>query len=127
MSAQAVELRIELETLFGGQRISGRRALETFAVINLGLIESLRNGALDANDAICRFYNAANCLFVRRKLRNALCDDVMAHGVQLADLFDALSPSAARRQFALELNAMAKICLRLLRSTNGRRVRRKAG
>ena len=96
----SADLKIKLKSLLGGATTSERQALEAFAVLNLGLIESLRSGTISANDGVVRFYNAANCLFVRRKMKNSLCDEIMSRGVQLADLFDALSPASARRQFA---------------------------
>jgi hypothetical protein len=115
MTAAAAKLKINLGPLLRAARASDRQALETFALLNLGLIESLRNGALDANDSVAQFYSAANCLYVRRKIKNAVCDEIMSRGVQLPDLFDVLSPSQARHELATELNTMGKLCLKLLR------------
>ena len=39
--------------------------LEFFALLNLGLVQSLASGILSATEAIQRFYNAENCLYVR--------------------------------------------------------------
>ena len=44
--------------------------LEFFALLNLGLVQSLASGILGATEAIQRFYHADNCLYVRRQLRN---------------------------------------------------------
>src|SRR5712672_2497448 len=95
MTASPIDLEIKLNSLLGTSATTDRQALETFAVLNLGLIESLRSGTMDANDGVSRFYNAANCAYVRRKIKNAICDEIMSRGVQLPDLFDILSPSVA--------------------------------
>jgi hypothetical protein len=115
MTTSAKKLKINLGSLLRAARASDRQALETFALLNLGLVESLRNGALNANDGVAQFYNAANCLYVRRAIKNSVCDEIMSRGVQLPDLFEILSPSLARRELATELNVMGKLCLKLLR------------
>ena len=117
MTVAAVERRIDLESLFGTTELSNRQLIEAFAVLNLGLVESFRSGVLRPGDGVSRFYYAANCLYVRRKLKNAVCDDIMGRGVQLPDLFDALSPAVARKQFGIQLDAMGRLCLKLLRGT----------
>jgi hypothetical protein len=124
MSAAAAELDLKLESMLGGRSTTARQALEGFAMLNLGIIESLRTGTMNPDEAVSRFYNAANCLYVRRKLKTPVCNEIMSRGVQLPDLFLVLSPSAGRRQFAVELNTLGKLCLKLLRSverkpTNG--------
>jgi hypothetical protein len=115
MSVAAIELDLRLESMLGGRTTTERQALEAFAVLNLGIIESLPTGTIDPDEAVTRFYNAANCLYVRRKLKSTVCDEIMSRGVQLPDLFVVLSASVARRQFSGELNAMGKLCLKLLR------------
>jgi len=135
MTATAVKLKIDLESVLRASRSTERQAIETFALLNLGFVESLRNGAIGAGDSVAHFYNAANCLYVRRNIKNAVCDEIMSRGVQLPDLFDVLPPSHARREFSSELDAMGKLCLKLLRTiqrkpTNGStrsRPRRRAG
>jgi hypothetical protein len=135
MSTAPVQLDLKLESMLGGRSTTDRQALDAFAVLNLGIVESLRTGTINADEAVSRFYNAANCLYVHRKLKNPVCDEIMSRGVQLPDLFVVLSPSVARRQYSGELNALGKLCLRLLRSvarkpTNGQtraRPRRQAG
>jgi hypothetical protein len=87
-----------------------------FVVLNLGLIELLRSGAIAAQDGVIRIYHSWNCLYVRRQLKNPLCDEIMSRGAQLPDLFDTLSPAKARREFANELKEMSQLCLALLRS-----------
>ena len=121
MTAATVELEINLASLLRASAGTNRQAIETFSVLNLGLIESLRSGTINANECVARFYNAANCSYVRRKIKNPICDEIMSRGVQLPDLFDILPPSAARRQFSKELNAMGQLCLKLLRTVQRKR------
>jgi hypothetical protein len=88
--------------------------LGLFALLGLGMIESLANGALSANDATRLFFHAQNCLYVRKRLRAKLADEFMSHGVQLQDLFEALAEQEAQREFQHELAVMRALCLRLL-------------
>lgn len=88
--------------------------LALFALLNLGIVESLANGALGAADALRVFFHADNCLFVRKELRARTADVIMSHGVQLADLFDVLPTEEARREFQRELAIMRGLCLKLL-------------
>jgi hypothetical protein len=53
-------------------------------------------------------------LFIRKRLRNKLADELMGAGVQLPDLFAALPAQEAQRQFQRELAAMRSLCLKLL-------------
>ena len=88
--------------------------LALFALLNLGVIESLASGALGATEAIRLFYHADNCLFVRKHVRDKSADRLMSHGTQLADLFDALPPEEAHREFQRELEIMRSLCRHLL-------------
>jgi hypothetical protein len=90
--------------------------LAFFAIINLGVVESLANGSIGAADAVCNFYFADNCLFVRKVLKDKTADRIMSHGVQLPDLFDSLSFEDAQREFLHELATMRSLCLQLLES-----------
>ena len=69
----------------------------------MGLIESLANGTVSPDDAIRMLYNADNCLFVRRHLRQKIAAEVMSRGTQLPDLFAALPADEALREFQHEL------------------------
>jgi hypothetical protein len=91
-----------------------RQQLTLFALVNLGLIESLADGMLSAMDAVRLFYNADNGLFVRKQLRAKVADEIMSRGAQLADLFDVLAVKEAHREFRRELAAMRSLCARLL-------------
>src|SRR5947209_1976626 len=106
--------RLRLETILSESvdRRAGRLAL--FALLGLGVTESLSSGLMSATDALRSFFTADNCLFVRRKLKEKEADKFMSHGVQLADLFDALPPDEANRQFRHELSLMRSVCLKLL-------------
>ena len=85
-----------------------------FALLNLGLIESLANGMVSPDEAIRAFYNAENCLYVRKCLRQKIAAEVMSRGTQLPDLFEALPADEALREFHHELATMRSLCLRLL-------------
>jgi hypothetical protein len=88
--------------------------LAVFALLALGLVESLANGLISARGVVRTFFNADNCLYVRKELRDKVADDVMARGVQLPDIFDALSAEEAQREFQRELAAMRSLCFQLL-------------
>jgi hypothetical protein len=88
--------------------------LELFALLNLGIIQSLASGVISATAAVARFYHAENCLYVRQRLRNRWADAIMSHGVQLPDLFAALPAEEAQREFYHELEIMRSLCLKLL-------------
>jgi hypothetical protein len=88
--------------------------LEIFALVNLGLVQSLTSGVLSPTEAIRRFYHADNCLYVQKHLRNKEANAIMSHGVQLADLFESLSKEEAQREFYHELEMIRSRCLKLL-------------
>jgi hypothetical protein len=107
--------RIDLKTVLGGTERSRSERLALFALINLGIVESLTNGLVSAADALQVFFHAENCLFVQKQLRAKAADEIMSHGVQLADLFDALPADQAQREFSHELAIIRNLCLRLLK------------
>ena len=82
--------------------------------MNLGVVQSLASGVLSATEAVQHFYNADNCLYARKRLRNREANAIMSHGVQLPDPFDSLSPEEAQREFCHELETMRSLCLKLL-------------
>jgi len=88
--------------------------LRFFALLNLGIVQSLVSGAIRAVDAVQLFYNAENCLYVRKHLRNKKASAIMSHGVQLPDLFESLSVDEASREFYHELETMRFLCMNLL-------------
>lgn len=107
-------LRMKLDILLATSRKSRPGQLALFALLNLGMIESLANGAIGAADALRVFFHADNCLFVRKELRDKTADEIMSRGAQLADLFDILPTEEGRREFQHELAAMRSLCLKLL-------------
>ena len=102
--------RVVLSDTSGGQT----QELEFFALLNLGIVQSLSSGVLNATEAIQRFYHADNCLYVRKHLRNNQANAIMSHGVQLPDLFDCLPAEEAQREFLHELEMIRSLCLKLL-------------
>jgi hypothetical protein len=105
---------MRLETLLSGPGRTPAQQLGLFALLTLGILESLANGLLSATDAVRTFFNADNCLYIRKHLRDKIADQIMSHGVQLPDLFEVLSPEETYREFQRELAAMRALCLKLL-------------
>ena len=103
-------LRINLLTKGG----SPREQQELFALINLGLVQSLVSGSLSPRDAVKLFYHAENCLYVRKHFRQKEANAIMSHGVQLPDLFESLTPEEAQREFYHELEIIRSLCLKLM-------------
>jgi hypothetical protein len=87
---------------------------ELFALLNLGLIQSLVSGVITPTEAVERFYHAENCLYVQKHFRQKAAHVLMSHGVQLADLFESLPTEEAQRELYHELEVMRSLCLQLL-------------
>jgi len=96
--------------------------LELFALMNLGLVQSLASGILSPAEAVECFYHAENCLYVQRSLRKREANAIMSRGIQLPDLFDFLPAEEARREFYRELEAIRALCLKLLGEKRSRGV-----
>lgn len=105
---------VQLDTLFSDIGTEQYQQLALFALLNLGIIQSLASGILGATEALRLFYNADNCQFVRKHFRNKTADRIMSHGVQLPDLFEALPVEEAHCEFHRELETMCSLCLQLL-------------
>ena len=88
--------------------------LELFALVNLGLVQSLATGILSPAEAVKRFYHADNCLYVQSNLRKREANAIMSRGTQLPDLFECLPAEEARREFYHELETIRALCLKLL-------------
>lgn len=106
--------RMDLQVLMAEGEKPSPQSKALFALLNLGIIESLANGLLSAVDAPRLFYHADNCLFVRKRLRDKTADEIMSRGVQLPDTFEALPPDEAQREFQHELAIMRGLSLKLL-------------
>jgi hypothetical protein len=105
---------IDLGTVLPGEGGHRDSQLRLFALLNLGIAELLANGAMSSLDATRLFFNAENCLYVRKKLRDKVADKIMGHGVQLHDLFEVLPSREAQQEFQRELTAIRSLCLQLL-------------
>lgn len=105
---------IDLAELLADKGRDKDRQLGLFALLNLGIVESLANGAMSSADATRFFFSARNCLYVRKALKSKIADEIMSHGVQLQDLFETLPEREAQREFQRELGAIRALCLRLL-------------
>ena len=87
---------------------------ELFALINLGIVQTLASGSLSPTDAVKRFYHAENCLYVRKHFKQEEANAIMSHGVQLPDLFETLPIEEARREFYHELETIRSLSLKLM-------------
>ncbi len=105
---------IDLSELLSAQHSRGPGRLGLFAILSLGVTECLASGSIDSTDATRLFFNAQNCLYVRKSLRDEMADKIMSHGVQLQDLFDVLSEREARKEYQRELGTIRGLCLQLL-------------
>jgi hypothetical protein len=105
--------RINLEALLS-QASNTHQQVASFALLCLGIIESLTNGLMSVTDALRLFFHADNCLFVRKQLKEKIADQIMSHGVQLPDLFEALPAEEAQREFQREVTEIHSLCLKLL-------------
>jgi hypothetical protein len=105
---------VPLRTFLAAAGEAPEHQLTLFAFMHLGVIESLANGAVSATDAVRLFFNAENCLYVRKHLKERIANRIMSHGVQLPDLFDALPAEEAQREFLHELATMRTLCLKLI-------------
>ncbi len=105
---------LSLKALLAASGGTSAQQFVLFALLTLGMLESLANGVLSATDALRMFFHAENCLFVRKQLRDKTADAIMSHGVQLPDLVEALPLAEAHREFQRELAAMRALCLKLL-------------
>ena len=107
--------KIDLRAVLSNSDRTLEEKLTLFVWLNLGLVESLANGLLTATQAVRIFFNAENCLFVRQEISDQGADVIMSHGVQLADLFDALPPEEAQREFQREVAVLRSLCLNILK------------
>jgi hypothetical protein len=105
---------MSLQAILAVSHESPGQRLALFALLTLGMLESLAHGLLSTTDALRVFFHADNCVFVRKHLRDKTADAVMSHGVQLPDLFEALPTAEAQREFQRELATMRALCLKLL-------------
>jgi hypothetical protein len=105
---------IALGTVLPGEGTQRDSQLRLFAVLNLGIVELLASGAMSSLEATRLFFNADNCVYVRKKLRDKVADKIMGHGVQLHDLFEVLPSREAQKEFQRELTSIKTLCLQLL-------------
>lgn len=106
--------RIHLKTILPEAGNTPERQLALFALVSLGVLESLSSGLVSVTEAVRLFFNAENCQFIQKSLGGKTADEVMSHGVQLPDLFEALPVEEANREFHRELATMRSLCLKLL-------------
>jgi len=106
---------LKLQELVAGAPYRSDENLRLFATIALGVVESLEDGVLTADNSVREFFNGENCLFVKNRLKNKTAAEIMGRGVQLPDLFDALPAETAHREFQRQLRKIRQLSLKLLR------------
>jgi hypothetical protein len=105
---------LHLDSLLSSSSGTYKDQPAVFALLSLGIVESIANGLLSPTDALRIFFHAENCLFVRKRLRHKAADEIMSRGVQLPDLFEALPVEEAQREFQRELSILRALCLKLV-------------
>jgi hypothetical protein len=110
---RSMSQRVDIHALLS-QTTDKDQKVASFALLSLGVIESLVGGAITASRAVQMYFNADNCLYVREQLREKVADEIMSRGVQLPDIFDALSAEQAQQEFQRELSTIRLLCLTLL-------------
>lgn len=105
--------KISLKNLLVERRTAEEK-LELFALLHLGVLDSLNHGVLSASQAIHLFYHAENGLFVRQQLQHPTADEMMSRGIQLPDLFGTLPAEEAQQEFQRELTKLHALSLSLL-------------
>ena len=104
----------QLHIVFSEVTWGRSQQLQLFALLNLGMIQSLTSGVLSATEAVRHFYHADNCLYIREVVRDSVADSIMSHGVQLPDIFDCLPAEEAQREFLHELETIRSLSLKIL-------------
>lgn len=112
MSTNATSWRLDLDGILDGLEKSQKLAV--FGALNLAMVQSIDSKGTSLGDVIAGFYNAANCLYVKRSFRHKDADELMSRGVQLADLFDVLPRRQAEAELKREKEVMRGICYKLL-------------
>jgi hypothetical protein len=107
--------RFNLEIMLEQSGRTRKQKLAALATLTLGVIGALSSEAMEPSEATMAFFNAENCLWVHHQLKSAAADEIMSRGVQLADLFDVLPPAKAKAEYSKELEAIRRMCVKLLR------------
>src|SRR5438874_5065955 len=109
-------MRLAMKQVFDLAKITAgqQEPAALFAVTSLGIIDSLVAGSLNPTQAVNAFFHGKNVRFVKTKLDDDRAAEIMGHGVQLADLFDAMPVEEAHRERSEELQAMKSLCYELL-------------
>lgn len=106
--------KIELHKILNDpDQVAGEQK-SLFALVVLGLIDSLATGAMSVDSAVGAFFHVDNCLFVHGQMPDRNAEQIMSRGVQLPDLFLVLPTAEAQREFQRELATMRTLCLSLL-------------
>jgi len=105
---------MKLQEILTHEKFSREHNLGVFALLVLGILDSLVYGQIDTTDAIRLFFHVDNALYVRRYLKSKAAEEIMSRGVQLDDIFEILPPAESNRQFQLEVARMRTVCQKLI-------------
>jgi hypothetical protein len=112
MTSELIQWRLDLQSILSG--LERPQKLAVFAGLNLAMLASIDSKGRALADVTAGFYNAANCLYVKRSIKHKNADELMSRGVQLLDLFAILPRRRAEAELKSEKNAMRAICYKLL-------------
>ena len=70
--------QVRLEMIFVNAGDTPARGLTLFALLGLGIIDSLASGLMSATEAVQSFFHAGSCLFVRQRVKDKVADRVMS-------------------------------------------------
>ena len=105
--------KVDLESLLATFAGDPAGRLRVFALVSLGIVESLSNGTMSATDATRFCFHVDNHFYVRKTFKT-VARRFMSHGRQLADLFDILPAEDANRGFLHEPAIMKSLCVKLI-------------
>jgi hypothetical protein len=81
VACKSVKQNQQFRVVFAEVTWGQTQQLQLFALLNLGLIQSLTSGVVSAAEAVKQFYHAENCLYIKNFLSNNIANSIMSHGV----------------------------------------------
>ena len=105
---------IWLEPLLNSAGTDEPQQMALFAMVQLGVIQSIQSGLLTPSEAVGFIYHGENCFYIHQHFPDSTADVIMSHGIQLPDLFEVLPPEVAQRELYRELEIIRTLCLQLL-------------
>lgn len=107
MTTRMTSWRLHLDQILAG--LERAQKLTVFAALNLAMVQSIDRRGAALGDVTAGFYNAKNCLYVKRSLRQKDAEELMSRGVQLADLFDVLPRKQAEAREGCDASHLQQV------------------